>query len=170
MQLLYFLFTAGLLAISTAAHAQSIGPSTLNAGGNSVTVSGNTFEYAIGQVMNGSTLTTGSVIITQDVLQPSFTTGVDDNTIAANELQVYPSPVETTLFLKPSFNGKGLLQYRLFDLAGKLLLSYEAQLQLGNELQQLNVATLSAGQYTLQVVWNKSNTTCTAGYKIQKLK
>jgi hypothetical protein len=170
MRLHQLLFTAGLIAYGAAAHAQSIGPSTIDAAGSSVTIGGNTFEYAIGQVMAGNTLNAGSVVITPDVVQPAFATGINDNAIAANELLVYPSPVETTLFLKPSFKGAGLLQYKLFDAAGKLVLSNESRLQSGNEQQQLNVAGLAAGQYTLQVVWNKTNTTYTAGYKIQKLK
>jgi hypothetical protein len=171
MQLYQILLTTGLLACGAAAHAQSIGPSTIDAAGSSVTVGGNTFEYAIGQVMDGSTLNAGSsVVITPDVIQPASTTGVNDNTIGTNELQVFPSPVETTLFLKPAFNGGGSLQYKLFDAAGKLVLSKEARLQLGNEQQELDVAKLAVGQYTLQVVWNKSNTAYTAGYKIQKLK
>jgi hypothetical protein len=170
MQLYQFLLTAGLLAAGGAAQAQSMAPSTIDAAGASVTIGGNTYEYAIGQVMDGSTLNAGSVIITPDVIQPAFTTGVNDNTISGNELQVFPSPVETTLFLKPSFSGNGLLQYKLFDAAGKLVLSNEAKLQSGNEQQELDVAKLAAGQYTLQVVWNKSNTAYTAGYKIQKLK
>jgi hypothetical protein len=108
-------------------------------------------------------------VVTPGVLQPASATGINTPTISAGDLQVYPSPVENMLYLQPAFNKSGVLQYNLFDAAGKLVIGAEARLQAGNEKQTVEVSQISVGQYTLQVNWIQSGVTYTAGYKIQKL-
>ncbi len=154
-----------------AATAQS-GPSVLDAAGGSKTISsGDTYEYAIGQTITGAGYTSSSLVITPGVLQPTDkSTGVKSSGIAADELKVFPSPADHTLYLQPGFAGGGTLQYKLLDVAGNTVMQGEALLRNGTERQSLEVSPLAAGQYMLQVLWNKGGQQYAAGYKIQKLK
>lgn len=165
----HLLLFGSLLCAITAVKAQSIGPSLLNAAGSSTTVAGIIHEYSIGQPMAGNTYIGGSLVITPFALQPAATTGISNPEISATELKVFPSPMESGLYLQPAFKGSGTLHYSLYDVAGKLILEEEMSLISGSEQQTVSVAQLAAGQYTLQVLWTQSGITYTNGYKLQKL-
>jgi hypothetical protein len=149
--------------------AQSIGPSTIDAAGNSYTAAGTTYEYAIGQLIAANTFTSPALVITHGVLQPSSASGIAGNMIPAESLQVYPSPVENSLFLRPAFSAGGTLKYGLYDAAGKLIMSHERLLKNGSEPQELSVGHIAAGQYLLNVSWHQGDKTYISAYKLQKL-
>ena len=109
------------------------------------------------------------MIVIPGVLQPVAATGVGQHTISSTDMQVFPSPVVTTLFLQPAFSGGGSLQYSLYDAAGKLVLSHKTILKTDAERQSIEMEHIAAGQYILQVAWVRAGTTYTAGYKVQKL-
>jgi hypothetical protein len=163
------LFGSSLCAIINV-NAQSIGPSGLTAAGNSVNAGGITYEYAIGQTMSGATLYASNLILTPDVLQPASTTGISTPGSAISELQVFPSPMESTLYLRPSFKAGGTLHYSLYDVAGKQITNQEAALISGSEQQTISVERLPVGQYVLQVSWIQQDNTYTRSYKLQKLR
>lgn len=169
LQRLLLLFGSSLCAIVNV-NAQSIGPSSLTAAGNSVDAGGVVHEYAIGQTMPGATLYASNLVITPDVLQPAATTGIDRPGIPLSDLQVFPSPMESTLYIRPSFKAGGTLQYSLYDAAGKQITNQEAALISGSEQQTISVERLAVGQYVLQVSWIQQEATYTSSYKLQKLK
>lgn len=152
--------------------AQSVGPSSINASGGSTVVDGNTHEYAIGDVVAGSTYDGPGLVVTQGVLQPVVEdpNSIGQLTIDAAYLNVFPNPVEQTLFLQPGFNGRGVLEYVLTDLQGRILLQKKAPLEQGNERQQINMGHLAAAPYCLQVLWQQEGKVYTKAYKIQKIK
>lgn len=159
------------LCCAAGAHAQSIGPSIIDAAGGSATAGGNTYEYAIGQTFAGSTFVSATLVVTPGVLQPlDNVTGIHTPGFAAGDMHVYPNPVTTILYLQPAFSGKGVLVCQLYDAAGKLVLRREQALATGSELQTVDIAALAAGQYVLNVTWQQGGLTRTAGYKVQKLK
>ncbi len=160
----------GLLLLSDAhVYGQIIGPTAIDAAGTSVTAGGITYEYAIGQFLADSTFTSNLLIVTPGVLQPVNTTGISPSAILPAQLQVYPDPVQTMLFIQPAFSSGGKLIYGLYDAAGKQVLRQEAILKTGGERQALNVSHIVAGQYILQVTWLSAGTTSAVGYKVQKL-
>ena len=169
MQFIKALFVLGLTLFSAAAMGQSVGPETIDAAGTSVTVGNVTHEYAIGQVAAGNTFISSTLLVTPDVLQPASPSSVAGQSIGDKELEVYPSPAATTLFLKPDFTGTGVLQYQLFDAGGKLVLSNEARLATGKEFQRIDVAAFASGQYVLQIEWKQGGSVYARGYKVQKL-
>ena len=155
---------------ATPLHAQSIGPSAIDVAGGSTTAGSIIHEYAIGQVVAGNTFTAADLIVTPGVLQPAFSTaGITPAPGMLADMQVYPSPVETMLYLQPAFSGKGTLQYSLYDAGGRQVLQQEAILISGQERQSLQVAAFPAGQYVLQVTWLQLGKTDVATYKVQKL-
>ncbi len=161
-----------MLLVPAIVKAQSLGPAELNAYGKSVTSGGNTYEYAIGTVVGTPAYVSGTLVVTPGVLQPHLAeaNGVDENIIPAGSLSVYPNPVDQTLFLKPAFGKQGTLQYNLIDAQGRILKTQTADLQNGNELQQLSMTAFASGQYTLQVTWLQQGKTLKTAYKIQKVK
>ena len=164
------LFSIAVLA-GVPLYAQSIGPSAIDAAGNSITTGGITYEYAIGQPGNNSTFTSASLVVTPGVLQPVInTTGILPDAGLSAQLQVYPDPLETMLFIQPAFKGGGTLQSGLYDASGKLVLRQDALLKTGGERQALDVTQLAAGNYLLQVKWLCAGATSTAAYKLQKLR
>ena len=166
----HLLLFGSFLCALTNVNAQSIGPSALTAAGNSTSIAGTIQEYAIGQPMSGVTYSSGSLVVTPNVLQPAVATGVNSLPIALSSLNVFPSPMEQTLFLQPSFNAGGTLRYSLFDAAGKLIADEEAKLATGTEQQSIDVTRLAAGQYMLQVQWSQAGNIYSRGYKLQKLR
>src|SRR6218665_2294247 len=112
-----------LFLLSLSLHGQSVGPSEINAAGSSVTAGGNTYEYAIGTVVGAPAYISGSLVVTPGVLQPQVeaTNGIAETAIPSDRLSVYPNPVEQTLFLKPDFGRKGVLQYVLMDASGRTI-------------------------------------------------
>jgi hypothetical protein len=172
MQLPKMLFVLGVGAsATTAASAQSIGPSAMTAAGGSAAIPGGFHEYAIGQLTSANAYTSASLIVTPGVLQPEFaTTGVAMHSLKAAAVSVYPNPVVTTLFLQPDLKGAGTLSYKLHDAAGRLVLQSTASLVTGGELQRIQMATLAAGQYTLQVEWLQGGQVSSSAFQIQKLK
>lgn len=169
--LLTYLFALSFLP-ATMMHAQSIGPSEMNAAGKSIFAGGNSYEYAIGTVVAGTTFQSPSLVVTQGVLQPLIEepSGVDEPGIPSDNLSVYPNPVEQTLFLKPAFGKKGKLEYVLLDGAGRTIMKSSVALEHGNELQEIPMSLYAVGQYTLSVTWQHQGQAQSNAYKIQKIK
>jgi hypothetical protein len=161
-----------LLLLSALSSAQSIGPSELNATGKSVVTGGNTYEYAIGAVVGLGAYQSSSLVVTPGVLQPQNAqpNGIDENAIPGSSLSVYPNPVQETLFLQPAFGKKGMLKYILLDGAGRTLMTRNATLEHGNELQEIQMSAYAIGQYTLSVEWQQQGKAFNTAYKIQKIK
>lgn len=169
-QLLTYLFA--LLFLPLAMHAQSIGPSEMNATGKSVFAGGNTYEYAIGTVVAGTTFQSSSLVVTQGVLQPVIgsVSSVHEPGISSDHLMVYPNPVQEILFLKPAFGKKGKLEYVLLDGAGRTIMHNSVVLEYGTELQEISMAPYAIGQYTLSVTWQHQGQSQRTAFKIQKIK
>lgn len=108
--------------------------------------------------------------MTQGVLQPGIEpTGIGYSGIQPSQMAVYPNPVETTLFIQPSFDKSGSLEYLLTDAAGRKVQASTLKLNQGNERKEINMASFAAGQYTLNLIWTSGAQRATGTYKIQKL-
>jgi hypothetical protein len=167
----FCLLTAHLLcaaAVSLPAHAQSIGPSTLNAAGGSGIISGNTHEYAIATEVLGPT---SSLLVTPGPLQPlQGPDGIKVATGLTGHLSIFPNPAQTLLHLQPAFPTGGALSYSLADAAGKVVLRQSAQLVTGTEQQTLNLGSVAVGTYLLTVQFGEAGAEPqTATYKVQKI-
>lgn len=158
----------GLLPFFTS--AQSLGPATLNATGKSATVSGNTYEYAIGGLITGNTYTSASLVVTPGVLQPmQASTGIGTPEITASDLSVFPNPAAHTLYLQPHFGKKGTLQYVITDVLGRTITTQKIALEKGNEKQEIDMSPYALGQYNLTVHWLQQGKTQKSTYKVQKI-
>jgi len=171
MNSLKFLLLGLALSGAGSAHAQSLGPTAVDAAGASVTSGSLTYEYAVGQAVSGNTLSSSTLLFTPGVLQPGDnTTSIQASPISATDLKIYPNPVESTIFLLPAFSGAGRLQYSLYDVSDRLISTRTVELQSGTERQSLDVVALAAGTYSLRVTWSQAGHSYRSGYLIQKVK
>lgn len=154
------------------ASAQSIGPSAITAAGNSTATSSLTHEYAVGQVVVSNTFSSTALVVTPGVLQPviAASNSITPQSLTLAEMNVFPNPVESDLFMQPGFTGAGMLSYSLYDAAGKLVMMREVALTSGVERQSILMTPFAAGQYSLQVAWRQGATTALGAYKVQKLR
>ena len=161
-----------LLAVAINIHAQSIGPSTLNAAGKTAVISGDEFEWSVGQMALVSTFTNPSIIVTQGVLQPddNLPSGVPNYTPLAKQLQVFPNPATSVVNIKYSSQGQGTLSYRLLDMGGKLINTQTINVTQATTTEQVNISELACATYMLEVTVNSGTDAGSISYEIQKLK
>lgn len=158
-----------LLFGTAAVRAQSIGPSTVDASGGSAVIAGNTYEYAIGDLL-APTLTGPGIVITPGVLQPrKKTVGIDDRQFFTGTLNIYPNPTEELVFLQPQFSSGGVLSYTLYDILGRAMQHKDCTLSSGKEKQSLSLKELASGTYTLEVGFKQKGKLYRTAYKIQKI-
>lgn len=169
MRIVYFLIATFLSGLS-AAHAQSVGPTTLNGAGGSATVGGNTYEWSVGEMTVVNTSTASNIVVTQGVLQPSQNaSGISTEKTSATRLKVYPVPTLDIVYMQPSFNKPGKLTYLLTDAAGKTVQQQQVSLQTGQELQSVNMGSLPSGNYMLRVQFANADAPYSSVFKIQKI-
>jgi hypothetical protein len=161
--------TIAMLLAASAMYAQSTGPSAMNSAGGWMAVSGDTYEWSIGEMAVISTYSSSGLIVTQGLLQPVTKTVGVQQTFLTSQMQVFPNPAENLLFLQPTFAAEGTLACVLHDVAGKIILRDEWNLKTGKEQQQLDLHAIAAGTYILRVSFAQGNQVYTAPYKIQKL-
>lgn len=169
MRMIYNLLAALLLGLPFA-RAQSVGPTTLNSAGGSVTVAAQTFEWSIGEMTLVNTATASNIVVTQGVLQPiQPATGISMRNTVADNMKVYPVPAQDVVYLQPAFNAGGMLRYSLMDASGKSIKDVRVQLHSGKELQQVDLSALPAGNYMLNLHFADTNAPYANTYKIQKI-
>jgi hypothetical protein len=147
------LFMAGMLVALASGYtkAQSIGPSTLDAAGGSAGLSGNTYEWSVGDMAVITTYTSGSLVVTQGTLQPfNIPTGVNVITLD-KQLKAYPNPATNTVFLEYDLNSKGKLTYILQDITGKVILQKTLAVSAGSSKETISMNALASATYMLNV-------------------
>lgn len=156
----------------TCLHAQSVGPATLNAMGNTAIIAGNEYDWSVGEMSLVSTFSGSSIIVTQGVLQPSEgSVGVPVNGSLARQIQVFPNPATAVVNIQYTAQNTGVLSYKLMDMQGKLIASKSIDMQQGVATNQVNVSALANATYMLQIIVSDGNTTSeTVSYKIEKIK
>lgn len=169
MKRIYLVFLMGIAAAASA-HAQSVGPTTLNATGGTGAVSGNTYEWSIGEMVLVHTAISANLIITQGLLQPSPPpSGIKKTETLFADVTVYPNPAHDIIYLQPKLTGGGVLQYVLQDITGKVLKTGTVTLANGNEKQTITLEGYAAGRYMLTVHFSRNEQQYQNNFKIEKL-
>jgi hypothetical protein len=143
-------------------YAQSIGPSTLNAGGGTATIGGNSYDWSVGEMTLVSTFSSGGIIVTQGVLQPKDGPVGIDNIALQNHLHVWPNPATSVVNMEYTAVGSQSLTYHLTDVNGKLLRSNTINTSKWKNTEQIDIASLPSASYMLEV------TIHTAGNAVEK--
>lgn len=148
--------------------AQSIAPSIINASGGSHTISGNTYDWSIGEMLLVNTFSTSGGIVTQGLLQPQELTAVAINN-ALNEINVYPNPVYDMLYIQSGIKQETKLSYEIFDMSARKIMNSSILIS-GTEKFSIDFSKFQPGPYLLNISVIENGTESHASYKIQKLK
>jgi len=159
-----------ILGAVITSHGQSIGPSTINTAGGSKVISGNTYEFSIGEMALVNTASAPNIIVTHGVLQPNVApTKVKDVNALSDKLKIYPNPSDNILNIQPDFETGGQLTYQLYDALGRIMLTGEFNLVSGKEKQTISLNQLAASSYVLHLNLNKKGVVYTASFNVQKI-
>lgn len=166
----YPFWLALLFGAGTSASAQSIGPSILNANGGGGTISGDRYDYSIGEMSMVATFSSPSIIVTQGVLQPA-SIGRDTTEVHAvslyQDIRVFPNPSSSVVNIEYRALGEGTMEYRLTDMLGKTILNRSEAVKQGVNRTQIDISNLANASYMLEIIADNQNKS--ASYKIQKL-
>ena len=152
--------------------AQSIAPGTLNAAGGTGSAGSTEFDWSVGEMTLVSTFSGSSVVVTQGVLQPSDAWPADvKNTVLLKQLQVFPNPASSVVNMQYTASVPGKLNYRLMDMAGKVLSNHSIDVKKGVTDERIDISSLACATYMLEVsITQDGSNRETTSYKIQKIK
>lgn len=167
--ILFLAFTFSGFGLS---YGQSIGPSIINSTGGSAAAGGRLYDWSVGELVMVSTFYGNNVTVTQGVLQNEISIGVGiANANIGGMIEVFPNPSSNIVNLRFNAATKGAFSYRFLDMAGRVLLRNDGDINSGSNTQQLNIAEFAAATYMLEVVFKaRGGNEEMASYKIQKLK
>ena len=151
------------LGVATSLQAQE----TVIATGGKAIGSGGTTSYTVGQVVYTTHEGTNGNSISQGVQQPyelSVVTGIPEAKGINIEVSAYPNPATNYLTVKVTNYETANLQYQVFDLNGKLLLTIHAT---GQETQ-IQTSELVPANYFVKVFDNKKEIKVFKIIKIEK--
>jgi hypothetical protein len=135
-----------------AAKAQTVTPVVLsNQGGYSV-VSGNSISWTVGEPVSETYSTTNN-IATMGFHQPEIglLTMLSQQSGDPGSVLVYPNPVRDLLTVNFKGMDEGQYSLVLFDNLGKLISRSDASITSSNQLVQLKINEVAAGNYFLQI-------------------
>ncbi len=151
MKTLQIVFALFMTSLNFVGMAQSTGPATLNAAGGSATVSGNTYEWSVGEMVLVNTVSIGAVVVTQGILQPMLqVTGLKDQ-LALEGISIYPNPASDQLHIKFNLDRNLDIDLKLTDISGREQHLEKIKQHNGSALITLDFKTYAAGIYMLQI-------------------
>ena len=104
--------------------SQSLSPTLISSAGVYATGGDISLSYSVGEIAV-STLTTDNLILTQGFHQPQLTgTGIPDNIELDWKVNAFPNPVQDQLNISIRLGKPVEMNLEIFDLTGKLILSY----------------------------------------------
>ena len=127
----------------------SVAQSLVNTTGTSLSNSTLTVEYSVGEIV-ATTLTGGTQVITQGLLQPTYavTTETNDLFDAKFSLRCYPNPVVNELVIETDF--RDFRKASLYSIDGKFVS------QQTFNYQNIHVGELPTGNYILTLTDEKN--------------
>lgn len=166
----FLLIISGFVCIQSFAQPVKY-TSALNAGGGSKDISGNNYEWSVGEMVLVNTGVSSGIIVTQGVLQPAQGTGdINGRSRMLDNVSVYPVPSQSIVYLQYDFPAPGELQYELTDITGKLLLQSELKVQPGTGKQAIDLGDLANASYMLNVVYRPATGNASGtSFKLEKI-
>lgn len=165
------LLICAVLCLSASAYAQPAQyTSTVNAAGGSNNISGNNYEWSVGEMAVVSTGTASNIIVTQGVLQPTQSAGSVAELSLSKNVKVYPVPTKSMVYAEYDFVTKGKLDYELTDITGKLVYQGHKEVPAGTGKISVNMEHLPNASYMLQVYFTPSSgERSAAAFKLEKI-
>lgn len=158
MQIKKFIFFFVILAVFQG-KAQELQPSLLSTSGDFFSNESYSISWSLGEIAI-ETFTQTNNILTQGFQQSRLTTtGIQENPLQENQIQLYPNPAPDKLFL--SFNSYVVQTYQLeiFDLIGSKKIS--EKVETNSRIAEIDINDLEPGTYMLVLKSNEKNSTNT---------
>ena len=174
MQVFYkvmMLAACGLALHSTADAQITKYTQTVNAAGGTKDISGNNYEWSVGEMTLVSTFSNPNIIVTQGVLQKyDGGVGISDLSKKLEGVNVYPNPTNSLVYIQYTLPENGKLQYELTDLTGKSIIKHAMDAVKGTEKTSVNLAPYANGSYMLHLNFTASSgEVLTNTFKVDKL-
>ena len=150
-KLIYF----SLILIAFQGKAQELQSSLLSTSGDFFSNDSYSISWSLGEIAI-ETFTQTNNILTQGFQQTRLTTtGIQENSIQKNEIQVYPNPASDKLYI--SFSSGVNLSYHLeiFDLIGSKKISEKIESK--SKIAKIGLNDLQPGTYMLVLKSNEKN-------------
>lgn len=160
-----------LLSASFGSVAQLLNTSTLNTTGGSASVGSNIYEWSVGEMTLVHTASSGSIIVTQGLLQTDKTNvGIKDQSLSVTELSVYPNPFVNNLFIEAQLNAGFQMEYMIYDVLGRQLLTKSEKSSTGQSRFPIDLTLYSSGSYYLNVIIKSEGKRYANTFEIKKIK
>lgn len=141
----------------------------LNAAGGQKVISGNTFEYSIGETVLTTTASSSNLVVTQGLLQPmAIITGIENLNSTVGDLIVYPNPTTDVLYIKPGLNPNTFLEMALYDITGRAVIQKKVLLSSGDEILDIDCSRFASGSYMLEIIGKNQTSQFRNTFKIVK--
>ncbi len=142
----------------------------INTTGGQMVISGNTYEFSIGEATLTNTAVSSGLVVTQGLLQPmSGTSGTKHFALSDYELQVYPNPAREMIYVRPNLQGNDEMLMTLYDINGQRIYQSKVVLSSGDELQSIWCSDLPSGIYVLEIRGKHQQRNFTNAFKISKI-
>lgn len=121
---------------------------------------GKTYEWKVAMVDTGNKQTvTGKYSKVVTFATPARMGETADHP-TLNGVDVYPIPAESNISIRFENTSAGLVTLRLFDVQGQVTMTKTVTAGEGVFIEDLNLAPLSAGVYSLQVILSDGTVYC----------
>lgn len=82
---------------------------------------------------------------------PESATGIEDVEESIKELKLYPNPANTTISLSYALDKSEVLTTTIYDLSGRVMNNWTANVSSGNHIENINISDLSPGVYHIEL-------------------
>jgi hypothetical protein len=156
--------------LANASNAQSIGPATLNTAGGQGSISGNTFEYNFGEMVNTQTMSNANFIITHGTLQPFYFSpeSIDDQSVLTDLITILPTISTNSFLVNIEAIESGKVSCFVYNAVGKVIKQEFFNKNSNSTTYQLDLDGVAAAEYYV-LITIKNTTTKYTTFKIQKI-
>lgn len=148
-----------LILVVIQGNTQELAPSLLSTSGDFFSTNNYSVSWSLGEIAIETFSQSGN-IITQGFQQTRLTTtGIQENSVKKNAIQLYPNPASDKLFL--NFNSYDVQSYQLeiFDLIGSKKIS--EKIETNSKITEIKLNDLEPGTYMLVIKSKEKNSTNT---------
>jgi hypothetical protein len=83
--------------------------------------------------------------------------GIEETSLFANELNLYPNPTSNIINIDYSLNSNADVNITIYDLSGRIVDSQFASGSTGNNRKRIDVTELQPGLYILELIANQKD-------------
>jgi hypothetical protein len=76
---------------------------------------------------------------------------IEETETNKSQIEVYPTPLENHLNIRIQSDFEGVVNFKLINLLGSVILETEVEKQKGTSIYQLDLSNLSSGVYLVQI-------------------